>query len=478
LADLSAFDTDDLAEGGNQYFTIERAQDAVASALVAGTNITIFYNDALGTITIDAAGGGGDVQIQEEGVTVDPTATNLNFVGDTITASSASAGNVNVTVDAQVPITVSDGVSSVANPPTITFIGGATVFDAGGSAVVTAAQPSQAQQDDVTVTSPANIFNFTGSGVTVTDDPDAGKVNIDIPGGSGGGTDVATVTAIAAGSTLALEQSLLAQAGQPGLTVLAVAFTTSGKVMGVSLGDGNVVEVYANGSDFNNGVVLYREFMSRGEPIIFPGLQNGSIITASQGFYGFSEQVEGNAESPMPLMSFGLAFTSTFFFAFRNSQNFDPTGTQTSQGWIHVVNGPLESTVRLTDGNGVTVQGQENVVLTPWQYFRFFTDGNQEYQLISDNPIMAAINANMDNNPFGAFYDSRLILPLTNDGITWPRSGFLSAPFNNTQVRFFVRDGAEGELGTGSGVSWNPRCDQREHCRLQEVSPICRLLVV
>ena len=97
----------------------------------------------------------------------------------------------------------------------------------------------------------------------------------------------------------------MAQAGQPGLTVLAVGFTNTGKVMGISLGAGNVVEVYANGTDFNAGAVLYREFMNFGEPIVFTGLANGAIITSSQGFYGYSEQVIGSQESPMPLLSYG-----------------------------------------------------------------------------------------------------------------------------------------------------------------------------
>jgi len=94
--------------------------------------------------------------------------------------------------------------------------------------------------------------------------------------------------AIASGSTLGLQQGLLAAAGQPALTVLAVGYTTSGKVQGVSLGAGNVIEVYATGADYNTGTVLYREFMGRGEPICFTGLSNGAIITSTQGFYGFS----------------------------------------------------------------------------------------------------------------------------------------------------------------------------------------------
>lgn len=258
---------------------------------------------------------------------------------------------------------------------------------------------------------------------------------------------------IASGSTLGLEQGLLAAAGQPGLTVLAVGFTTSGKVQGCSLGDGNVVEVYASGADFNAGTVLYREFMSLGEPICFTGLSDGAIITSTQGFYGFSEQVDGADESPMPLLSYGLSFKSTFFFGFRNCQSYNPGGTGGNQGWIHVVNGPLKSTIRLADGSGVTVQGQENIELDPWEYRRLYTSGNNEYILEGTNPIMACHAANMDLNPFGRFYDSRLIMPLTNDGITWPRSGFVSAPYANTQVAWFTRDNVEGFINDPSGVS-------------------------
>lgn len=265
-----------------------------------------------------------------------------------------------------------------------------------------------------------------------------------------------TVGSVAAGSTLGLEQSLLANAGQPALTVLAVGFTTSGKVQGVSLGDGNVVEVYASGSDFSAGNVLHREFMSLGEPICFTGLANGAIIQASQGFYGFSEQVDGADESPMPLLSYGLSFKFTFFYAFRNCQSYLPGATGANQGWVHVVNGPLASAVRLATGAGVTVQGQENIKLAPWEYRRLYTSGNQEYILEATNPIMACHAANMDLSPYGRFYDSRLIMPLTNDGITWPRSGFISAPYNNTQVPFFTRDGVSGLINSTAGTGVSP----------------------
>ncbi|MEO0563012.1 MAG: hypothetical protein AAF125_12965, partial [Chloroflexota bacterium] len=272
---------------------------------------------------------------------------------------------------------------------------------------------------------------------------------------SSSGTDTTAVQTIAAGSTLGLEQALLANAGQPGLTVLAVGFTTSGKVQGVSLGDGNVVEVYASGADFNSSTVLYREFMSRGEPICFTGLANGAIITASQGFYGVSEQVIGGQESPMPLLSYGLSFKSTFFFGFRNSSSL--TGTN-NQGTVRIVNGPLDNVIKMTFGDGSVVNGQENIALAPWEFTSLQTLGNTEYIIEGTNPMMACVHAftNVAGNGSSRFYDSRLIMPLTNDGITWPRSGFISAPFNNTQVDFYVRDGAEGRINSTAGTGVSP----------------------
>jgi hypothetical protein len=184
--------------------------------------------------------------------------------------------------------------------------------------------------------------------------------------------------------------------------------------------------------------------MSLGEPICFTGLSDGAIITSTQGFYGFSECINGSDVAPMPLLSYGLSFRETFLYAFRNSSSYDPTGISIDQGWIHVVNGALTSQVSLCDGNGIAVQGQENITVAPWGYLRLFTDGDKEYILKSSNNIMAAINAGMDNNPTGVFRDSRLIMPLTNDGITWPRKGNVSAPYNNTDVKYYTRDNAEG----------------------------------
>jgi len=257
-----------------------------------------------------------------------------------------------------------------------------------------------------------------------------------------------SVASAAAGSTLGLEQALLANAGQPALTVLAVGYTNTGRFQGVSLGDGNVVEVYASGADFNEGNVLYREFMSRGEPIIFSGISNGAIITASEGFYGFSEQAIGNTESPMPLLSYGLSFDFTFFFGFRNFGS----ATNTTEGLVHVVNGPNENIIKLTDGLGNTIDGQEEIKLDAWEYVELHGTGVREYILSGKQPMMACTNANMDAN---GFYDSRLIMPLSNDMVNWPRNGDFSAPFPGTLVDFFTRDGVTGSFTVAPGSPYD-----------------------
>ena len=190
--------------------------------------------------------------------------------------------------------------------------------------------------------------------------------------------------------------------------------------------------------------------MSLGEPICFTGLTNGAIITGSQGFYGFSEQLNGSNESPMPLLSYGLSFKETFFFAFRDS-----TGGSNDRGFARVVNGPLKSLVTMTRGNGDPVSNGEGLEQTdlevePWGFLSLETDGNTEFIIKSTNPVMACVHAEMRTSG-PRYYDSRLIMPLTNDGITWPRSGNVSAPYDNTLVNYYVRDGATGSFVVSPG---------------------------
>lgn len=252
--------------------------------------------------------------------------------------------------------------------------------------------------------------------------------------------------AVAAGFADGVSQQILTDDGQLGKTVLAVGYTTDGKAQCTSLGTGNVAFTYASGADFSAGVVLEGPvFLALGQIYVFEGLSDGSIITFTEGGYGFSGQVSGNNESPMPLLSLGLSFTDTFCFAFRNSNS--------NEGRIRLVNGFADSKVTLYDDSGVIVLAQEDIALAPWEALTLNTNGNGEYRIVSTNPVMACIHANMDAN---GFYDSRLVMPLTNDGMTWPRSGFMSAPYNGTVVQYYVRDGAAWNVGAGAALTVTP----------------------
>ena len=55
---LDASDTVTEVAGGSGGLTTEQVDDRVAALLVAGTNVTLTYNDAAGTLTVAASGGG------------------------------------------------------------------------------------------------------------------------------------------------------------------------------------------------------------------------------------------------------------------------------------------------------------------------------------------------------------------------------------------------------------------------------------
>jgi hypothetical protein len=100
LGSSATLNTDDVAEGTtNKYFTDERAQDAAAAALAAGThtNITVTYNDNAGSISLtgavtytdenaqdavgNAVGNGLDYNDETGAISVDPSEFALNAVG-------------------------------------------------------------------------------------------------------------------------------------------------------------------------------------------------------------------------------------------------------------------------------------------------------------------------------------------------------------------------------------------------------------
>jgi len=269
------------------------------------------------------------------------------------------------------------------------------------------------------------------------------------------GANSSEVFAIASGNALALQQSFLATDGQVGLSILAVGLTNTGKVQGTSLSAGNVVEVFLTPSDFLLGNVLYREFMKFGENICFTNLQTGSIIRSSGGFYGFSENDFGsNLTAPMALLSLGLAFTDSFVFSFRQSNR-----TQDNNAFLFITNGAVASTVLVSRGDGSAIADEPSFELAPFEFRAVHLDGDGEYRMLSSNPIMVCTAAGFDNSDFQSPLDPaslgprdpRVLMPVTSDGITHPRFGQISAPFDGTSIDYFVSNGAEGSFSVSPG---------------------------
>lgn len=272
----------------------------------------------------------------------------------------------------------------------------------------------------------------------------------------------------ASGYTLLALQNLQVEEGNLGRTILAVGYVASdfqqsdpttpkpfeerGAVQVVSAGDGNAVTVYANGADYLMGITSQGPFfLDDGESFVIEVTEPGNIITMSEGGYGYSEQRRGADVSPMPLLSLGLAFRDSFLFAFRNSED---VGTGTNRGLIHVVAGPVPSKVSLLNGiTGQPVLGQQDIEIGPFERATLRTDGNNEFRIKASEPIMACMHAHMGPGS-ERFYDSRLVMPLTNDGITWSRSGNLSSLYQNTEVTYYLND--ESVPGTFTGNPGSP----------------------
>lgn len=76
----------------------EATDDRVAALLVQGTNVTLVYNDAANTLTVNStATGGGAVAVNDEGVPLTAAVTSLDFVGAGVTATN-TLGAVTVTI--------------------------------------------------------------------------------------------------------------------------------------------------------------------------------------------------------------------------------------------------------------------------------------------------------------------------------------------------------------------------------------------
>lgn len=247
------------------------------------------------------------------------------------------------------------------------------------------------------------------------------------------------VIGVSQGVSGGFEQQLIAEAGQVAKTVLVVAKTNvDGEMQGCSLDDGNVVKVYSTSDDYISDTPLYTEMMQKGEPITFSGLQDGSIVTSEKGFYGLCRILN----RLMPLLSLGLAFTESFFYAYRNSAE--------GSGYVYIANGAIKSKVTIYDSAGAVVLSQQDVKFNPWELKRMDLDGNGEYRIKSTNKVMASHTSNGNSN-----YDGKVIMPLYSDVVGYPKNGYLSALYDNTSVVYYEANGDEGTFTVSPGSPYN-----------------------
>lgn len=163
--DVSGLSTTTITEGTNQYFTVERAQDAVRDLFANGTmsGITFVYDDLTNrmNVTVTATGGGGGGGSGITALIDDPNPTlggTFNLNNQNITG----AGNVNITGDliatGTLSLTTGLGANLILNGNDITGSGNINVTgDISSSGTIAAFSGLGADL-------PLNSFDINGAG--------------------------------------------------------------------------------------------------------------------------------------------------------------------------------------------------------------------------------------------------------------------------------------------------------------------------
>jgi hypothetical protein len=162
----------------------------------------LYYTNPNGAILSNISGGvvSASIAVEDEGISVQPNTTTLNFIGSQITATDAGSGQVNVTVSAGSVAVEDEGGVVEADTQTLNFTGGGVTATSAGGNQVDVAVPSLVSEDEGTpVETATTTLNFIGAGVSAAS---AGgnqvNITITIPGGGGGGlTGVTSDTFVA-----------------------------------------------------------------------------------------------------------------------------------------------------------------------------------------------------------------------------------------------------------------------------------------
>lgn len=154
----------------SDFNSATRAQ--VEAELIAGTNVTLTPagTGATRTITIDAAGGGSAITVQDEGTPLTTAATTLNFTGAGVTATGTGATKtIDIPGAGTATITVKENGTNVSTAITaLDFLGAdfdVTESPAGEANVVVAAAIARVASPTLTGT-PAAPTASTGTNTT------------------------------------------------------------------------------------------------------------------------------------------------------------------------------------------------------------------------------------------------------------------------------------------------------------------------
>ena len=163
---ISAFDTGDINEGTNLYFTDERVDDRLNAMLVGGNGITKSYDDSGNSLTLSVtssiAGAGSTYSsgvinvVGGNGITVNANdiVTDDSYIKGLFTAATSGDGS----------LSYSDGTFTYAGPGNSDYRGAISVTDAGGDG-------------SLSYNSSNGIITYTG--------PSASEVRAHFSGGDG-----------------------------------------------------------------------------------------------------------------------------------------------------------------------------------------------------------------------------------------------------------------------------------------------------
>lgn len=159
---IAAATTSDIDEGNNQYFTVERAQDAAASMITGSTGIVVSYNDATNTLTLshdETVASTSDLSTALSDHNSDTT--NVHGISDTAAlATKTYADNAVSTHEADT--TNIHGIADTAALATKTYADGKA--SAAETAAATSAAGLYATKVAPTITGTATVENITVTG--------------------------------------------------------------------------------------------------------------------------------------------------------------------------------------------------------------------------------------------------------------------------------------------------------------------------